>query len=115
MPQRWLFDTPEGLIEIVGEDLVHLASTGRTPTFGDTRCIVLGHLTRMTVWTLRDAWDRSRPTAEKLASVRDRMTAYGDPDHLARQVQPVDPMADLPLFTRRATRTHDEVHGAVSL
>ena len=33
MPESWLFDTPEGLLEIVGEDLVHLASTGRTPTY----------------------------------------------------------------------------------
>ena len=115
MPESWLFDTPEGLVEIVGEDLVHLASTGRTPTYGDTRCIVLGHLTRMAVWELRDAWNRSSPTAEKLANVRDRMTACGDPDRLARRVPPVDPVADLPLFARRTTRAHGEVHGAVSL
>ena len=114
MPESWLFDTPEGLVEIVGEDLVHLASTGRTPTYGDTRCIVLGHLTRMAVWELRNAWDRSRPTAEKLANVRDRMTACGDPDRLARRVPPVDPVADLPLFARRTIRTHGEVQGAVS-
>ena len=114
MPESWLFDTPEGLVEIVGEDLVHLASTGRTPTYGDTRCIVLGHLTRMAVWVLRDTWDRSSPTAEKLANVRERMTACGDPDGLARWVPPVDPVADLPLFARPTTRTHGEVHGAVS-
>ena len=114
MPESWLFDTPEGLLEIVGEDLVHLASTGRAPTHGDTRCIVFGHLTRMAVWELREAWDRSRPTAEKLANVRDRMTACGDSHRLARRVPPVDPVADLPLFSRRTTRTHGEVHGAVS-
>ena len=43
MPESWLFDTPEGLLEIVGEDLVHLASTGRTPTYGDTRFFLLRH------------------------------------------------------------------------
>ena len=62
-PESWLFDTPERLVEIVGEDLTQLASTGRTPTYGDTRCIILGHLTRMAVWVLRDGWEGSRPTA----------------------------------------------------
>ena len=115
MPESWLFDSPEGLVEIVGEDLVHLASTGRTPTYGDTRCIVLGHLTRMAAWVLRDTWDRSRPTAEKLASIRNRMMACGDPDQLARRVPLADPVADLPLFSRRTTVIRDEVHGAASL
>ena len=53
-PGRWLFDTPGRLVEIAGEDLARLASTGRTPTHGDMRCIVFGHLTRMAVWKLRD-------------------------------------------------------------
>ena len=113
-PERWLFDTPERLVEVVGEDLAQLASTGRTPTYGDTRCIVLGHLTRMAVWVLRDGWEGSRPTVEKIAAVRDRMTAYGDPDRLARWAPPAEPHADLPLFSRRTTEAGDEVHGAVS-
>ena len=113
-PESWLFDTPERLLEIVGEDLTHLASTGRTPTYGDTRCIVLGHLTRMAVWVLRDGWEGSRPTAEKIAIVRERITGYGDPDRLARRVPPAEPHVDLPLFSRRTTGTGDEVHGAVS-
>ena len=91
-PEGWLFDTPERLIEIVGEDLTQLASTGRTPTYGDTRCILLGHLTRMAIWTLRDGWDRTRPTTEKLATVRERVTALGDPDELARSVPPPEPL-----------------------
>ncbi len=113
-PESWLFDTPERLVEIVGEDLAQLASTGRTPTYGDTRCILLGHLTRMAIWVLRDGWERSLPTAEKIAVVRERITGYGDPDRLARQTPPAEPHADLPLFSRRTTRTGDEVHGAVS-
>ena len=113
-PVGWLFDTPERLVELVGEDLAHLASTGRTPTHGDTRCIVLGHLTRIAVWDLRDAWIRARPTAEKLAAFRDRMNGYGDPDQLARQAPPAAPLADLPLFSHRTTGAEDEVHDAVS-
>ena len=113
-PESWLFDTPERLVEIVGEDLAQLASTGRTPTYGDTRCIVLGHLTRMAVWVLRDGWEGSRPTPEKIAAVRERITGYGDPDRLARWAPPAEPHADLPLFSRRTTGTGDEVYGAVS-
>ena len=113
-PENWLFDTPERLVKIVGEDLVHLASTGRTPTYGDTRCIVLGHLTRMAIWDLRDAWLRARPTEQKIAAFRDRMSGYGAPDQLARQVLPAEPVADLPLFSHRTTGSEDEVHDAVS-
>ena len=52
--------------------------------------------------------------AEKIVVVRDQMTAYGDPDELARWAPPAEPHADLPLFSRRTTGTGDEVHGAVS-
>ena len=78
-PESWLFDTPERLVEIVGEDLAQLASTGRAPTYGDTRCIVLGHLTRMAVWVLRDGWEGSRPTPEKIAAVREWITGLRRP------------------------------------
>jgi len=110
----WLFDKPERLVEIVGEDLVQLARTGRAPTYGDTRCILLGHLTRMAIWTLRGAWERSRPTKEKLAAIRGQMTALGEPDELARRVPPAEPLTDLPLFSTRSTAREDEVIGAVS-
>ena len=113
-PEDWLFDTPERLVAIVSEDLAQLASSGRAPTYGDTRCIVLGHLTRMTIWGLRDSWDRSRPTPEKIGTVRDRMTSYGDPDDLARRMPPPDPLAGLPLFSHRPARAEDERYGAVS-
>ena len=113
-PKNWLFDSPERLIEIVGEDLAHLASTGRAPTYGDTRCIVLGHLTRMAIWVLRNGWEGSRPTSEKIAAVRERIAGYGDPDRLARRAPPAEAHVDLPLFSRRNTGTGDEVHGAVS-
>ena len=114
IPEGWLFDTSERLVEIVGEDLAHLASAGRTPTYGDTRCIVLGHLTRMAVWKLRGAWNRTRSTPEKIVAFRNRMTAHGDPDELARRTPPPEPLADLPLFSHRAARAEDKVSSAVS-
>ena len=81
--ERWLFDTPERLVEIAGEDLTHLATAGRTPTHGDTRCIVFGHLTRMAVWKLRDRWNRALPVSAKIAAFMEAATSYGDPEQLA--------------------------------
>ena len=84
-PENWLFETPDQLVGIVSNNLVQLATTGRTPTYGDTRCIVFGHLARMAVWELREDWDRSQSTPEKIAAFRDRMMGYGDPEQLARR------------------------------
>ena len=85
MPKKWMFDVPDRLTEIVKDDLSNLAVAGRTATYGDTRCIVFGHLTRMAVWELRDTWNRGLTTARKIADFRQRMTGYGDPDGLARR------------------------------
>ena len=64
-PARWLFETPEQLAAIVTDDLERLESAGRTPTYGDRRCIVFGHLTRMAVWKLRKGWNRGAAHEEE--------------------------------------------------
>ena len=84
VPENRLFDSPERLVDIVSEDLAHLSIAGRTATHGDIRCIVLGHLTRIAVWRLRAAWDRSLCTAKRIGAVCDSMTEYGDPDELSK-------------------------------
>ena len=84
-PREWLFSTSGQLLEIVRRDFADLDAAGRTPTHGDMRCIVYGHLTRMAVWTLREGWNRFGDTGEKLGRLRDMVRAYGDPDDLARR------------------------------
>ena len=114
-PERWLFDSSERLLEIVEEDLASLSAAGRAATRGDTRCIILGHLTRKAIWELRTAWDRSLSTGRKIAAVRDRMMSYGDPDELATRVAPRKPEADdLPLFAPAGTRVAGTAGGAAS-
>ncbi|MDE0239849.1 MAG: DNA methylase [bacterium] len=114
-PEHWLFESSERLLEIVEQDLASLSAAGRIATRGDTRCIILGHLTRKAIWELRTAWDRSLATARKIAVVHDRMMSYGDPDELATQVAPRKPEADdLPLFASAGTRTNEWSYGAVS-
>ena len=105
--RRWLFDTSERLIEIVSDDLTKLAVAGRRPSHGDTRCIVLGHLTRIAVWELRETWDRSKSTTEKILAFRDRITGYGDPDQLARQAATVESPRDLQLLADGLTKTRE--------
>ena len=113
-PEKWLFDSHERLVEIVSEDLAQLSTAGRRGTHGDTRCIVLGHLTRIAVWQLRTDWDRSRSTAEKIVALRDTMNGYGDPDELARLAATAEPLRDLPLFAPIATRPEEGIQSAVS-
>ena len=61
--RRWLADTLDDVVSIVADDLALLAAGGCTPTRGDTRCIVFGHLTRLAVWNLRLTWDRAFTTS----------------------------------------------------
>jgi adenine-specific DNA methylase len=85
--RRWLFEGSAELREIVRTDLAELSAGGRKPTRGDTRCIVFGHLTRMTVWNLRRGWDVSRPTLEKLEMFREALTQLVSPEEFLDWVQ----------------------------
>lgn len=111
---RWLFDTPKQLAAIVAEDLALLEDAGRTPTHGDTRCIVFGHLTRMAIWKLREGWNDTQPTAQKIAIFSDMVSTFGDPDHIKKLVTttPLRATSPGPLFP--ATKPNEEVHDAVS-
>ena len=113
-PRRWLFDTPKQLAAIIAEDLALLEGAGRTPTHGDTRCIVFGHLTRMAIWKLRESWDDAQPTAQKIAAFSDTVSTFGDPDHIMKLVATAPPRATSPGPLFPATRPDEEVRDAVS-
>ena len=59
----------EDVARLVSLDLAKLRAGGVKPTPGDTRCIALGHTTRIAVRMLRDGWNRDMRTHEKLARV----------------------------------------------
>ncbi len=105
-PGKWFFDSSEQLLEIVNEDLSVLSEAGRVASHGDTRCIIFGHLTRIAIWKLRSAWNRSLPTVEKIAAFREEMLRYGDPNELATLAAPGDSTERLPLFAPVATRAN---------
>ena len=54
------------------------------------------------------------PTAEKIALVRDRMNAYGDPDEVARLAAAAQPAGALPSFTPPVVRIEEGSPDAVS-
>ena len=112
--ERWLFDTPERLVEIAGEDLTHLATAGRTPTHGDTRCIVFGHLTRMAVWKLRDRWKRALPVSAKIAAFMEAATSYGNPEQLALGAMATESNVASPGLFYVANRSEEGKRGDVS-
>ena len=87
VPRSWLFDTPQQLAGIVAKDLDQLETTGRTPTHGDTRCIVLGHLTRMAIWKLHENWNNTQSTAQKITVFAGVLSTLGYPDHVMNLVE----------------------------
>ena len=76
-PRKWLPQDPQGLASIVEEDLQDLRLGKVGPTYGDLRCIILGHLTRLAIWNLRKQWDREADTEKKLSSVKGWMERFG--------------------------------------
>ena len=86
---RQLFATPEELAKIVAEDVAHLATAGRTATYGDTRCIIFGHLARMAVWNLRKNWNRDMDTSKKIGMFAEAVPDWGDPDTVWEQVKAI--------------------------
>ena len=114
VPARWLFETSEQLAAILAEDLALLEAAGRTPTYGDRRCIVFGHLTRMAVWKLREDWNRDWPTAKKIVTFAAAVSGYGNPDQLAKHMGNARPKAPSPGLLYAAAASEEEVCGAVS-
>jgi adenine-specific DNA methylase len=63
---------PEGADDVAGfvaADVSALRDAGVETSDGDTRCIAYGHLVRRAVGKLRDRWERSISTQEKLTLV----------------------------------------------
>ena len=71
IPRRWLADTPEAIAALVCADLEQLREGAVTPTRGDLRCILFGHVIRMAIWHLRHTWNRHGSIPEKLTAVAD--------------------------------------------
>lgn len=114
-PRGALLFTSERIAEIVGEDLAKLTRAGRKASPGDTRCIALGHLTRMAVWEFANEWDRTNSMRDKLATLRATMTAYGDLDQIARRAAELEPSASISKHLQPSFAFDEEPADAVSV
>jgi len=65
--------TPQALKQMLRTDLEQLQEAGLTPTVGDARCLLSGHLTRLAVWRLRSSWRSDAATHVKLERVKTEM------------------------------------------
>ena len=66
VPRKWITDSPQQIASLVSEDVQKLSAANVEPTQGDIRCIIFGHLTRLTIWFLRKGWDKALPPQERL-------------------------------------------------
>lgn len=80
--RKSLAESPEEYAELVAEDLDKLRLGGLKPTRGDIRCIIFGHLVRMSVWNLRTGWDEALPVKDKLRKVAAHMASLPHLDRI---------------------------------
>jgi adenine-specific DNA methylase len=84
---RWtLVETVEQFANLVSMDLDKLRMGGLKPARGDLRCVIYGHLVRMTVWSLRGKWDAQRSAQEKLVAVGRYVASLPQPDGIEAAV-----------------------------
>jgi len=76
-PRRWLPENAQSLALVVEEDLDKLRQGNVKIAYGDIRCIVYGHLTRLAIWALRNKWKEESSTEEKLGNVAQWIDAFG--------------------------------------
>lgn len=105
VPREWLFSSGDELVPIVANDLALLTEAGRTPSAGDTRCIIFGHLTRMAIWNLRDDWNKEHPVDARLQHFAKAVYGLSDPEELLGKLNAVSHVSAPigPLFSTSIT------------
>ncbi|WP_321494533.1 DNA methylase [uncultured Desulfobacter sp.] len=77
MLRKWIADSPEGVVQIVENDLDLLKAGNVKPTLGDTRCVIYGHFIRLAIWSLRLGWQKTEPTNSRISKVADWLHQFG--------------------------------------
>lgn len=113
-PRRWLCETTSDLMAVVAEDLADLEEAGRSPSLGDVRCILFGHLARLAIWHLRSAWEAGASTQAKMERFAEATTAFGDPEELAQAAWAAPRRAPSPGLLFSEARCQPEIEDAVS-
>ena len=86
-PRRWIVDTPEGVANIIREEVDALSLAGLNATQGDIRCIAHGHLTRLAIWNLRQSWNPAAPVSARMDAIRGWLAAFGGLESVLEAMQ----------------------------
>ena len=109
IPRRWIVKTPEAVAGLVCEDLDRLRAGEVRPTQGDMRCITFGHMVRLAILQLRDAWNRSLPVEEKLAMVANQLHKNGGFQAIEQCLG--EDLSQAPRLQHAVVREHEALYG----
>jgi len=90
VPRKDVVDSAKRVAELVEEDLAKLRAGNVRPTSGDVRCIAYGHLIRLAIWNLRQAWDKNLDTDKRLSKVSYWLLGFGGWGKIERHVAELD-------------------------
>lgn len=115
VPRHWVAQSPEGVADLIRDEIDALGVAGLKATQGDIRCIAHGHLTRLAIWNLRRDWDRAAPVVDRMESVRNWFNRFGGVDGVVRALDAEFACAAsrqdwmLGEMVREEPETHDEI------
>ena len=89
IPRKWVTESPADIALLVADEIEKLKAGNVEPTQGDIRCIIFGHLTRLAIWFLREGWDRTRPSPERLKAVSDWIEKIGGLPSVKHQLEEI--------------------------
>ncbi|MEG3057379.1 MAG: hypothetical protein RQM90_15795 [Methanoculleus sp.] len=70
------------LADVVEDEIAQLKRAGMKPTEGDIKCIIYGHLTRMTIQELSGEWNSDLPAGERMERFSEAFLRFGDPQSI---------------------------------
>ncbi len=85
--RRLIVNRQEEIDSLVREEVSQLWLANLNVTHGDIRCIAYGHLARLSVWHLRETWDRSNSIESKFAKVEAYIAENYDPPQLLKLLE----------------------------
>jgi len=110
VPRHWLPKDPEGVAALVQEDVRQLRLGGVKPTWGDVRCVLFGHLTRLAIWSLREQWKKERPANERLTALARWIEKFGGAAGIEKHL--ADVLDHIPRVRGLAVHEAESAYGA---
>jgi len=88
--RRYVADDPAGIADLIRSDINELGAGEYTATRGDIRCLIFGHLIRLTVWKLRQSWIKEQRVEDKLVAIGNEVSRLGGPETIERYIVDAD-------------------------